>query len=200
MNKLKIIIATISLISINIFSQSTDVTKEPGYVDFGDFTKFENSTKVTEVILDEDLLSVLATMSDESDPNIMAILDGLRLVKANVYEISDENKDLLKARINEIDSKLSNTKWKRIVKTRGEDELANVYIKLNNDKKIIGLAVTNFEKGGEAAFVNIVGNIDLSTIGKLGKKFGIPHLKEVHEDKEKKNWAAKWKPQEYLYT
>ena len=65
--------------------------------------------------------------------------------------------------------------------------MANVYIKLNNDKKIIGLAVTNFEKGGEAAFVNIVGNIDLSTIGKLGKKFGIPHLEGVNSDNEKKN-------------
>jgi hypothetical protein len=163
------------------------VTKEPGYVDFGDFTAFENSTKVTEVILDEDLLSVLATMSDVDDPNIMALLNGIRLVKANVYEISEENKDLLKKRINEIDSKLSNAKWKRIVKTKGEDEIANVYIKLNNDKEIIGLAVTNFEKGGEAAFVNIVGNIDLATIGKLGKKFGIPHLEEVNHDNEKKN-------------
>ncbi len=58
MNKLKIIIAAIAVLSINILSQSTDVTKEPGYVDFGDFTAFENSTKVTEVILDEDLLVV----------------------------------------------------------------------------------------------------------------------------------------------
>ena len=184
MNKIKIIIATVALLSINVLSQSTDVTKEPGYVDFGDFTVFENSTKVTEVILDEDLLSVLATMSDENDPNIMSILNGIKLIKANVYEISDENKDLLRKRINEIDSKLTNSNWKRIVKTRSEEEMANVYIKLNNDKKIVGLAVTNFEKGGEAAFVNIVGNIDLATIGKLGKKFGIPHLGDVKHEKE----------------
>ena len=187
MNNLKIIIAALTILSINILAQSSDVTKEPGYVDFGDFSEFKNSTKVTEVILDEDLLSVLATMSDVDDPNIMAILDGIKLVKANVYEISDANKDLLKDRINEIDSKLSNTKWKRIVKTRSDEELANVYIKLNNDKKIIGLAVTNFEKDGEAAFVNIVGNIDLSTIGKLGKKFRIPHLEGVNHDDDKKN-------------
>jgi hypothetical protein len=189
MNKLKIIIAAIAVLSINILSQSTDVTKEPGYVDFGDFTAFENSTKVTEVILDEDLLSVLATMSDESDPNIMEILNGIKLVKANIYGITEENKDLLKKKINEVDSKLSNTSWKRIVKTRSDDELANVYIKLNNDKKIIGLAVTSFKENekGEAAFVNIVGNIDLSTIGKLGEKFDIPHLEGVKQDDDKRN-------------
>lgn len=187
MNKLKLIITTIVVLSFNIFSQTTDVTNEPGYVDFGDFSAFENSTKVTEVILDEDLLSVLATMSDADDPNIMAILNGIKLVKANVYEISDDNKNRLRERINEVDSKLSNTKWKRIVKTRGEDEIANVYIKLNSDKKIIGLAVTNYEQNGEAAFVNIVGNIDLATIGKLGKKFGIPQLEGVkHDGKNKK--------------
>jgi len=187
MNKLKIIIATVTFLSINVFAQSTDVTNEPGYVDFGDFTEFENSTKVTEVILDEDLLSVLATMSDEEDPNIMSNRNGIRVVKENIYEIRDENKDLLKKKINEIDSKLSNTNWKRIVKTRSEDEMANVYIKLNSDKQIVGLAVTNFEEGGEAAFVNIVGNIDLATIGKLGKKFGIPHLERVNHDGDKKN-------------
>ena len=137
-----------------VITQSVDVTKEPGYVDFGDFSAFENSSKVTEVILDEDLLAVLATMSDEDDPNIMSILNGLKLVKANVYEISDKTAELLRKRIEEIDSKLSNTKWKRIVKTRSEDEIANVYIKLNDNKEIIGLAVTNFENGKEAAFVS----------------------------------------------
>ncbi len=187
MNKLKIIIASVAFLSINILAQSADVTKEPGYVDFGDFTSLENTTNVTEIILDEDLLSVLATMSDENDPNIMAILNGLKLVRANVYEISDDNKDLLRERINEVDAKLSNSNWKRIVKTRSEDEMANVYIKLNNDKKIVGLAVTNFEKDGEAAFVNIVGNIDLATIGKLGKKFGIPQLDGVKQDNDKKD-------------
>jgi len=187
MNKLKIVIAIISLLFIKIFAQSVDVTKEPGYVEFGDFSAFENSSKVTEVILDEDLLAVLATMSDENDPNIMSILNGIKLVKANVYEINDETGVLLRKRIDEIDSKLSNTQWKRIVKTRSEDEIANVYIKLNDNKEIIGLAVTNFENGKEAAFVNIVGNIDLATIGKLGKKFGIPQLEGVKHDNQKKN-------------
>jgi hypothetical protein len=187
MNKLIIIISTVTFLFINVLAQSTDVTNEPGYVDFGDFSALENTTNVTEIILDEDLLSVLATMSDESDPNIMAILNGLKLVKANVYEISDDNMDLLRQRINEVDSKLSNSDWKRIVKTRSEDELANVYIKLNGNKKIVGLAVTNFEKDGEAAFVNIVGNIDLATIGKLGKKFGIPQLDGVKQDNNKKD-------------
>ncbi|MEE9448482.1 MAG: DUF4252 domain-containing protein [Ignavibacteriaceae bacterium] len=167
------------LFSFALFAQSSDLKNEPGYVDFGDFSAFESSTGVTEVILEEDLLSMLAQISSEEDPNIMAILNGLKLVKAHVFEVSEENQDELKSRIDKIDSRLTGSNWKRIVRTRSAEEIANVYIKQNSSKQIVGLAVTTLESDGEAAFVNIVGTIDLATIGKLGNKFNIPHLEGV---------------------
>lgn len=187
MNKIFLSIIIALLFTLTVTAQSGDVTKEPGYVDFGDFTSFEKSTGVTEVILEEDLLSVLATISDEEDPNIMSVLEGLKLVKANVFKVDETNQDELKSRVANIDSKLSNTDWKRIVRTRSESELANVYIKFNTGKKITGLVVTSFEKDHEAAFVNIVGTIDLATIGKLGKKFNIPHLEGLKHHRNEKD-------------
>jgi len=171
-------------LSVTLIAQD-DVSKEPGYVDFGDLAKFEGSTGVTEVILDEDLLSTLAEISTEEDPNVMAILKGLKLVKANVFEISDDNKSELEAKVNSIDSKLMGANWKRIVKTRSDEEIANVYIKQNSKKQIVGLVVTSVGDDDEAAFVNIVGTIDLATIGRLGKQFNIPHLDGVNHQKEK---------------
>jgi hypothetical protein len=175
------------LFNFAVIAQSGDVTKEPGYVEFGDLTSFETSTGVTEVIIDADLLSALAQISDDEDPNIMSILSGLKLVKANIFNIDDSNRDKLLSKINNIESKLSGSDWKRIVKVRSEDEAANVYIKLNRKKQIIGLAVTSLEDGNEAAFVNIVGIIDLATIGKLGRKFNIPHLEGIKHHKDKKD-------------
>ncbi|MBT8383947.1 MAG: DUF4252 domain-containing protein [Ignavibacteria bacterium] len=184
MKKIKLIFPLIALFSLTIIAQTDNVKNEPGYVDFGDLAQFESSTGVTEVILDEDLLSILAQISTDDDPNVMAIMEGLKLVKANVFEVSEETESDLKSKINSIDSKLSGTDWKRIVKTRSEDELANVYIKHNNNKQIIGLVVTSMESSGEAAFVNIVGTIDLATIGKLGKQFNIPQLDGMKNQKE----------------
>ena len=170
---------------VNVFAQSTDVTEEPGYVNFGSLTEFESSTGVTEVILDEDLLSALAEISTEEDPNVMEVLKGLKLVRANVFEVTESNKSELEAKVISIDSKLMSANWKRIVKTRSDDEIANIYIKQNHDKHIVGLVVTSIGDDDEAAFVNIVGTIDLATIGKLGKQFNIPHLDGVkHKDKE----------------
>jgi hypothetical protein len=164
---------------VSVFAQSNDVTKEPGYVNFGSLTEFESSTGVTEVILDEDLLSALAEISTEEDPNVMEVLKGLKLVRANVFEVTESNKSELEAKVNSIDSKLMSANWKRIVKTRSDDEIANIYIKQNLDKQIVGLVVTSVGDDDEAAFVNIVGTIDLATIGKLGKQFNIPHLDGV---------------------
>ena len=180
MNQLKYLLAIYLFVIVPIRAQTSDVTNEPGYFDMGNLSSLENSTGVTEIILEEDLLSVLATISNEKDPNIMAILNGLKLVKANVYQVNEVNQDELKDRLNDIDSRLSNSDWKRIVRTRSTEEIANVYIRLNNDKKIVGLVVTSFEQKGDAAFVNIVGNIDLATIGKLGNRFHIPSLDSVH--------------------
>ena len=176
MRTIKSTLVIIVFFIVNISAQSGDVTKEPGYVDFGDLAKFEKSTGVTEVILDEDLLSVLAEISNEEDPNVMEILKGLKLVKANVFEVKEENKTELEAKVKSIDSKLMSSNWKRIVRTRSDDEIANVYIKQNSKKQIIGLVVTSVDGDDEAAFVNIVGTIDIATIGKLGKQFNIPQL------------------------
>jgi hypothetical protein len=67
------LIPMLLLFSFASFAQSSELKNEPGYVDFGDFSTFEISTGVTEVILEEDLLSMLAQISNEEDPNIMAI-------------------------------------------------------------------------------------------------------------------------------
>lgn len=185
MKSIKTMTAIIVIFTLNLFAQTGDVTKEPGYVDFGDLTQFEKSTGVTEVTLDEDLLSTLAEISTDEDPNVMEILKGLKLVKANVFEVNESNQAELEARVNSIDSRLINSNWKRIVRTRSNDELANVYIKRNNNKEIVGLAVTTVEKNDEAAFVNIVGKINLASIGRIGKQFNIPHLNDVKHNKEK---------------
>ena len=187
MKTIKLTSILIVVFTLSLFAQSGDITKEPGYVDFGDLAKFEKSTGVTEVILDEDLLSVLAEISNEEDPNIMEILNGLKLEKANVFEVKEGNKSELEATVNGIDTKLMRSNWKRIVRTRSDDEIANVYIKQNNNKQIIGLVVTSVDDDDEAAFVNIVGTIDLATIGRLGKQFNIPQLEGVKHHKEEKN-------------
>ncbi|MCZ7602499.1 MAG: DUF4252 domain-containing protein [Melioribacteraceae bacterium] len=169
-----------------IFAQSKDFTNEPGYVDFGDLAQFETGEGVTEVYLEENLLKMVSKITNESEPDVTELLKGLKLIKVNSFEVSDNNESALLKRMEDIDKKLNGKSWQRIVKRKAKDETAYVYVRTGNSDKFTGLVVLAFDKPGEAAFVNIVGDINLETIGKLTNRFDIPALGKVNETDETK--------------
>lgn len=181
MKQIKLLIIFIVLITISAYSQE-EYTKKPGYFDFGDLSSFEKGDGVTEVFLESNILQLVAAVTEDDEPELSEMLNGLHLVKVNVFEVSDKNESGLRNIIDDFDSKLVSRKWDRIVRKKGGEETVNVYIKTSGDKKNIdGLVVTTLDKSGEAAFVNIVGTIDLKKISKLGAKFDIPSLDNIEK-------------------
>lgn len=164
-----------------VYAQNKDFTNEPGYVDFGDLTQFETGEGVTEVYLEENLLKMVSKITNESEPDVTELLKGLKLIKVNSFEVSDNNEAALLKRMEDIDKKLNGKSWQRIVKRKAKDETAYVYVRTGNSDKFTGLVVLALDKPGEAAFVNIVGEINLETIGKLTNRFDIPALGKVNE-------------------
>jgi hypothetical protein len=178
MKQIKLLFIFIALFTISAYSQN-DYSKEPGYFDFGDLSLFEQGEGVTEVFLESNILKLVSTITEDEEPELSAMLNGLQLVKVNVFEVSDKNENGLRNKIDDLDKKLVSQKWDRIVRSRGGEETINVYIKTGSKSDIDGLVVTTLDKSGEAVFVNIVGTIDLKKIGKLGAKFDIPSLDKI---------------------
>ncbi len=168
----------IMLLSVCTYAQD-DYSKEPGYFDFGDLSVFEKGDGVTEVFLESNILQMVSAVTEDEEPELSAMLNGLKLVKVNVFEVSDKNEKGITSKIDDLDKKLVSQKWDRIVRSRGGDENVNVYIKTSGKTDIQGLVVTTLGKNDEAVFVNIVGSIDLKKIGKLGAKFDIPSLDKI---------------------
>ena len=158
-----------------LFAQKEDASNYPGYVDFGNIASFEKGNDVTEVNLDNKILKMVSKMTNEDDPELAKMLSGMKMIHVNVFKIEKNDKDKLIDKITKLDGNLTGKGWNRIVRSREHGEYVNVYIK-SDDNSIEGLVVTSLERNGEAAFVNIVGPIDLELIGKLGKKFDIPSL------------------------
>ncbi|MDZ7764622.1 MAG: DUF4252 domain-containing protein [Melioribacteraceae bacterium] len=173
------------LFALSLTAQQKDFTKEPGYVDFGELAEFETGEAVTEVYIDETLLQMVAKMTKEKEPEMADLLNGLKLVKVNSYEISDENETEILNRMESIAQKLNGTKWQKMVRRKAKDETVYVFVRTGNTEKFTGLVVLAFDKPGEAAFINIVGDIDLASIGKLSNKFDIPALNKMNETEEK---------------
>ncbi len=180
---IKIFLLLIMSFSLSVFAQDKeDYSNEPGYVNFGNLASFMKSDNVTEVNIEGYLMKMVSNLTEKSDPELSQMLSGLKLIKVYSFDANAKNSNQLMSKIDQIDKSLTNKNWDRIVKVRSAKENTNVYIKTTPDQKtIVGLVVTSLEKDGESAFVNIVGNIDMDALGRLGSKFDIPSLENIHK-------------------
>ncbi len=178
---------------VSVYPQEKiDYSGQPGYVDFGNLAKFMTGDKVTEINLDANMLKMLSHLGDEDSVGFKSVVGGLKLIRVNSFGINDSNEKEIMQKITSIDQHLSGKNWQRIIKVKDKGEYTNVYILPSSDyEDFLGLVVTSIDNKGkhgngrEATFVNIVGKINMSQLGKLGEKFNIPSLGKTN--KEKKN-------------
>lgn len=167
--------------TVNLLAQEeTDYSIYPGYANFGDLSALEDGEMVTEILIEEKLLRMVAKFTQE-DEELSNLIGELKLIKVNTFEVTPSNSDKLLQRAKSIDKDLMSNKWDRIVKTKSKGEVVNVYIKTRGDEDFVGLTVVSIDESGEAAFVNIVGTINMEALGKLGQKFDIPGLDDIKE-------------------
>ncbi len=181
MKTIKIYLSLILITGI-IFAQE-DVQKLPGYVDFGSFDGLYSEDNFTEVNVEAPLLNLAAKMSKEKDPELAKLLNGIKLVKVYSFGVEKEKASGFEEKIKKITQKLNADKWERIVRVKEKSEAVNVYLKPTNDG-FSGLTVLTLD-GNEAVFVNVVGEINLEAISKLGERFDIPEL-DYLKKKDKK--------------
>jgi hypothetical protein len=183
------------LIASNAYPQEkTDYSKYPGYVDFGNISKYMTGDNVKEVNLDANLLNMLSKMGGEKDTSFKSVVSGLKLIKVNSFGVNASNENEVKNVIASVDKSLMSKNWERIVKVKENGEYTNVYVLPSSDyENFLGLCVTSIDAkkkkdkvGAEATFVNIVGNINMSQLGKLGDKFNFPSMNKMMKEKKDK--------------
>jgi hypothetical protein len=183
------------LIASNAYPQEkTDYSKYPGYVDFGNISKYMTGDNVKEVNLDANLLNMLSKMGGEKDTSFKSVVSGLKLIKVNSFGVNASNENEVKDVIASVDKSLMSKNWERIVKVKENGEYTNVYVLPSSDyENFLGLCVTSIDAkkkkdkvGAEATFVNIVGNINMSQLGKLGDKFNFPSMNKMMKEKKDK--------------
>jgi hypothetical protein len=179
----KLAVLLVLFFSTAAIAQNKDYSNEPGYVDFGNLANFETEDMATEVILEDYLLKMVSKITKNEDNDLSELIGGLKLIRVNAFEVNAENEGVLTDKVGKVDSELLGDGWDRIVKSRSKSESAYVYIKTDRSDNIFGLVVMAIDGNGEAVFVNIVGDINLETISKLGSKFDIPALDQINGKK-----------------
>ena len=183
----RILILLLAFAATGFAQQQGDYSKEPGYYDFGNILSLKSGDTITEVYLEEPLLKMVAQMGDSKEEGLGNMLDGLKLVKVNEFMVDEKNIEKLNEVLASVDKDLQSKKWNRIIKTKHNDSLADVYVKSGGNNSFEGLFITAVDKKGKVSLVNIVGKIDLATIGKLSKHFHFPDVDKMKEKQKEKN-------------
>ena len=173
--------------------QQGDYSKEPGYYDFGNLTSLKEGELTTEVYLEEPLLKMVANLAESKKEELGNALGGLKLVRVNEFKIPKNELANMESTIESMDNNLQSKSWDRIIKTNSKGNYTNVYIKKGTNDEFVGLTIVSLDKSfktgensedsGKVTFVNIVGKIDLGTIGKLSEQLHVPGLDKAKKEK-----------------
>lgn len=173
------------------------VEQHPGYVDFAKFGLGANEEATVEVNLRGPMLKLAAAASrdDEDDPELGMLLAGLEGIFVRTYALDDQSPAGFEKAVAAISKHLQETGWETIVKVRERDESAHIAIKMDGEN-IVGMTVLAMDEkdpDNEVVFVNIVGTIDLTSIGRMGRHFDfdVDALDSLERDARKKDATKK---------
>jgi len=174
----------------------------PGQVDFGSFSPPKGGGQYVEVNVPTALINLASKVVANDEPDVAKLLNGLKLVKVNVIGLDDENRPELEKRAQKIRQQLSGNGWERVVTVQQKDQDISVYLKMNDQGAVQGLAAVVINGKDQAVFANVVGDIKPEQLAMLGDKFNIKPLKDLgiatkkHEHEHQDDGKAEDKPEE----
>ena len=176
-----LVLLALFLIPQNAIGEQEDeeLRKLRGYVDFDSWTGLRAAETTVEIYIKDPILSLVARLTRDEDPDLSDLLSSLKLIRVQTYPLDASDTREIKARVDEIRKKLEKDKWEIVVRAREPDQQMHVYIKSSKDE-VNGLVIMAAKYGENISFVNIVGDIDLNSISRLGNKFDIPGLDSLN--------------------
>ena len=168
--------AAIVLTGAGMAAAADDITKDPGYVDFGAMNLFGKEDTNVEIFLDQSILGMVAVFAKDA-PELQEMIGKLKQIRVQTFELDSTKVKQIEQRVAEVSKKLEGQGWSTLVKVRDRKGGDNTYVYIKmKDNKAQGLAVMSINPAEDVKFVNIVGEIDPAKMQKLGSKVHIDAL------------------------
>lgn len=155
-------------ISITVFAQEVDITKQPGYIDLEMIEIPESAGEIVNISLGPAMLRMFDSFSDDERGSRKK--NGLLSIRVKSFELNGENSKKIQSIIDDIQKKLEHDKWEQLVRYKKRDERAIISMKYEKNRPV-GLLIINYEPYDEVTFANIVGNINIGEIARMGLGF-----------------------------
>ncbi len=146
-----------------------------GQIDFADLSSHYGEPKV-EINLSSSLMKIIGSFADEEDPEVGNILANLETIKVRVYNLNGKL-DKANSTVDRVSRQLKNDQWETLVTVNDNEDNQKVRIFSKSSSDVIDgvvvMVVSPEKEGGEAVFINIVGEIDPEKIGKVAESLDI---------------------------
>ena len=160
----------------------------PGQIDFGSFSPSKSGGEFVEIQLKGPLLSLAARVAGKEDPEVGRLFESLKSVHVNVVGLGEDNRSQVSERLTEIRGQLTKEGWERIVNVQEKGSQVSVHVKMRGSESVEGIVVMIEERGKQAVFINVVGDVKPEQLEKLGARLNLEPLKHAGQalNKEKK--------------
>lgn len=146
-----------------------------GQIDFADLSTHYGEPKV-EINLSAGLMKLVGSFANSEDPEIGNILSKLESIKVRVYNLNGEV-GKASSTIDQVSSELKADNWETLVTVNNNEENQKVRVFSKSTSNVIDgvvvMVVSPEKEGGEAVFINIVGEIDPEKIGKVAQTLNV---------------------------
>lgn len=187
MKSIKMLLVLLFAVTLTTFAQQKDdYSTDPGYFDYSEYTQFKNVEPITAVHLEGPMLKAIGKMGENKNEKVAQMISALKLIKVNQFPVLKTDLDKTENTIAAMDKKLQSQKWDRIIKTKNKGKFASVYVKTGEGNDYAGLFVIAMDKEDDLTLVNVVGKIDLETIGSLADEMNLPGLEKTKSAKKDK--------------
>ena len=148
---------------------------QSGYLDLDRFVSENSGNVKTEVFLHSNILQMAARLVRQAEPEFAKMLESIALIRVVDLEFQDSDVGSIDNRSSSLLSSMRDGSWQTLVRTRNGDERTEICMQSRDPDRIDALAIVS-GRGTRLSVVNIVGEIDLEKIVRLGEQFNIQSL------------------------
>lgn len=164
----------LSLIALILTAPVHAITS--GQIDFDDLSNHYGEPKV-EINLSTGLMKMIGSFANKKeDPEVANILANLESIKVRVYNLNGKL-DKANSTIDRVGGQLKSDNWETLVTVNNNEENQKVRIFSKSTQDVIDgvvvMVVSPEKDGGEAVFINIVGEIDPDNIARVTETLDI---------------------------
>lgn len=179
MNTLRAFFSAAVALTVFATVAAADVTKEPGYFDLEWIEIPADAEEIQDIDLSTMLGEIATNAREEGDDDLARALAMVHSVRVKAFSLEHDDREIA-AMVDRVNDQLKSGGWNRLIYMKDGDESVTVS-SMHKDGLMVGIVAVVYEPGDSAAFINVVGDLDLATLLGMADEFDFDDLGEYME-------------------